>query len=148
MKPNRLVSSGDALSNEELTSNIVLRDVNGECGLVVVDAWLTNANLGQVIFQGTNPEKIILPLELLRSQFFECLDSPSCSFVPNSLLKLVNNEWLRYGFEDLLCWGYRGLYSYKSYSATPGGKKGAWIKHQPNFLNRRTSQKYRVVNPQ
>lgn len=73
---------------------------------------LISPNMSQVTFDCTDIENLMLPLQLLHSQFIASLDhsllqtSGLGEHAVHDLIDLVQSSWLRHEMEALLCWGH------------------------------------------
>ncbi|ERF68340.1 hypothetical protein EPUS_02796 [Endocarpon pusillum Z07020] len=110
---NRLLSSGGHALAMSTTSNENLFYVAND-GQSTLEAPLgISAGLARVSLHGTDPESIIPPLQLIRSQLSMCLDVAYRESHPwgsrssrNQLVREITSDWLLSEIDDILCWSY------------------------------------------
>lgn len=108
----RAPSRGNSFSLEEVTNKSELQAVNRPHGLIITNTPEAATTPDWGICPDVDPEKLILPLQLLQKQFAIPLDEKllkKCTWAGSSLnllFELIDSEWLRLEIEDLVCWSY------------------------------------------
>jgi len=103
--------SRSSASNVAILSTNIPRYVNRRARAISEPPFAINTSLGSIIFHGADPECIISPLQLLRSQIPAILNKElwrpyRCPRLTTEIEQVLGGSWLLSEVENVLCWSY------------------------------------------